>query len=203
MYDREEVYRLLGIPEGTPYVIARFVSGGAFHDTKIDSFSEENKIRLMERITPYAKLYISSEEKLPEILTPYQYKIPYEKMHSVLAEASLLFGESATMASEAAIMGTGTPGIYVNGQWRGYTNDETRAGLVYSYKIDNQSQLDSIDKAVELLQKRNLNEDTKKKQQEFLRDKIDPVAFMVWFIENFPDSKRIMTENPDYQYRFK
>lgn len=202
-YDREEVYRLLGIPKGTPYVVARFVSGGAFHDTKIDSFSEENKIKLMERVTPYAKLFISSEEVLPEVLKPYQYKIPYEKMHGVLAEATLLFGESATMASEAAIMGTGTPGIYVNGQWRGYTNDETRAGLVYSYKIDEQSQQDSIDKAVELLQRKDLKEDTMKKQQAFLKDKIDPVAFMAWFIEMFPESKQIMTENPDYQYKFK
>jgi hypothetical protein len=124
-------------------------------------------------------------------------------MHDVLAEASLLFGESATMASEAAIMGTGTPGIYVNGQWRGYTNDETRAGLVYSYKIDEQSQQESIDKAVELLQRKDLKEDTMKKQQAFLKDKIDPVAFMAWFIEKFPESKQIMTENPDCQYQFK
>ena len=196
-YDREEVYRLLGIPEGTPYVVARFVSGGAFHD----SFSEENKVKLMERITPFAKLFISSEEELPEVLKPYQYKIPYEKMHGVLAEATLLFGESATMASESAIMGT--PGIYVNGQWRGYTNDETRAGLVFSYKIDQDSQIASIDKAVELLQKKDLKEDIKKKKETFLSSKIDPVAFMIWMIENYPESKRIMQENPDYQYKFK
>ena len=200
-YDREEVYRLLDIPEGTPYVVARFVSGGAFHDTKIDSFSEENKIKLMERIRPYAKLFISSEEELPEVLKPYQYKIPYEKMHGVLAEATLLFGESATMASESAIIGT--PGIYVNGQWRGYTNDETRAGLVFSYKIDQESQLASIDKAVELLQRKDLKEDIKKKKELFLSSKIDPVAFMIWMIENYPESKRIMKDNPDYQYRFK
>ena len=200
-YDREEVYRLLGIPEGTPYVVARFVSGGAFHDSKIDSFSEENKVKLMERITPFAKLFISSEEELPEVLKPYQYKIPYEKMHGVLAEATLLFGESATMASESAIMGT--PGIYVNGQWRGYTNDETRAGLVFSYKIDQDSQIASIDKAVELLQKKDLKEDIKKKKETFLSSKIDPVAFMIWMIENYPESKRIMQENPDYQYKFK
>ncbi len=201
IYDRKEVYKLLGIPEGTPFVVARFVSGGAFHDTKIDSFSEEHKIKLMKLVTPYAKLFVSSEEELPDILKPYQYKIPYEKMHSVLAEAALFFGESATMASEAAIIGT--PGIYVNGQWRGYTNDETRAGLVFSYKIDQESQTASIDKAVELLQQKNLKEDIKKKKDVFLCSKIDPVAFLVWFIENYPESKRIMLEDPKYQYHFK
>ncbi len=200
-YERKEVYKLLGITEGTPFVVARFVSGNAFHDTKIDSFSEENKVKLMERITPFAKLFISSEEELPEVLKPYQYKIPYEKMHGVLAEATLLFGESATMASESAIIGT--PGIYVNGQWRGYTNDETRAGLVFSYRIDEKSQIASINKAVELLLLKDLKEDIKKKKETFLSSKIDPVAFMIWFIENYPESKRIMLENPKYQYRFK
>jgi hypothetical protein len=36
-----------------------------------------------------------------------------------------------------------------------------------------------------------------------IKDKIDVTAFMVWFIENYPESKRIMKENPDYQYKFK
>jgi hypothetical protein len=36
-----------------------------------------------------------------------------------------------------------------------------------------------------------------------LRDKIDVTAFMVWFIENYPDSVNIMKENPEYQDRFR
>jgi len=36
-----------------------------------------------------------------------------------------------------------------------------------------------------------------------LADKIDVTAFFVWFIENYPDSAKIMKENPDYQYKFK
>jgi len=36
-----------------------------------------------------------------------------------------------------------------------------------------------------------------------LNDKIDVTGFMVWFVENYPESKRIMLANPDYQFRFK
>ena len=36
-----------------------------------------------------------------------------------------------------------------------------------------------------------------------LSDKIDVTAFLTWFIENYPESKRIMKENPDYQYNFR
>jgi hypothetical protein len=40
-------------------------------------------------------------------------------------------------------------------------------------------------------------------RERFLQDKIDVTAFMVWFIENYPDSFHTMRKNPDYQYRFK
>jgi hypothetical protein len=36
-----------------------------------------------------------------------------------------------------------------------------------------------------------------------LSEKIDVTAFFTWFIENYPESQRIMQENPDYQRHFK
>lgn len=199
--DNKEVYRLLGITEETPYVVARFVSGTAFHDAGHKSFTEENKIKLVEAISPHAKIFISSEGEMSDELKPYQIKIPYEKMHDVLAEATLFFGEGASMASEAAMLGT--PAVYVNDLWAGYTNEETRVGLMYSYKIDEESQTESIEKAIVLLRHQQLKATTRLKQQEFLKKKIDPVAFLTWFLENYPDSKRIMKENPSYQYNFR
>jgi hypothetical protein len=41
------------------------------------------------------------------------------------------------------------------------------------------------------------------RRQKMLEDKIDVAKFMTWFIENYPESVKIMQENPDYQYRFK
>jgi hypothetical protein len=35
------------------------------------------------------------------------------------------------------------------------------------------------------------------------KEKIDVTAFMVWFIENYPESVKVIKENPDYQHRFK
>ena len=198
--NRREVYQLLGISGGTAFVIARFVSGTAFHDAGHKSFAEENKVKLVKVISPHAKIFISSEGEMSDELKPYQIKIPYEKMHDVLSEATLFFGEGASMASEAAMLGT--PAVYVKDLWAGDTNDETRAGLMYSYKIDEESQTESIGKAVELLKNPQLKAETKQKQQEFLETKIDPVAFLTWFIENYPESKKIMIDNPDYQYRF-
>ena len=36
-----------------------------------------------------------------------------------------------------------------------------------------------------------------------LDDNIDVTSFFTWFIENYPESQKIMKENPGYQYEFK
>ncbi len=41
------------------------------------------------------------------------------------------------------------------------------------------------------------------RRQKMLLEKIDVTAFLVWFVENYPESAKIMKENPDYQWRFR
>ena len=41
------------------------------------------------------------------------------------------------------------------------------------------------------------------RREKMLSEKIDYSAFLTWFIENYPDSERIMRSDPDYQWRFK
>ena len=53
-----------------------------------------------------------------------------------------------------------------------------------------------------------LNQENKKsiydeRKERMLKDKIDYAQFLTWFIENYPESAKIMRSNPDYQYRFK
>ena len=36
-----------------------------------------------------------------------------------------------------------------------------------------------------------------------LSEKIDYAQFLTWFIESYPESARIMKENPDFQNKFK
>lgn len=200
-YDLNEVYKLLNIPFGQKYVIIRFVGGSAFHDEGHLRISEHNKLKLVQDISNYARVFVSSEDELNDELLQYKIEIPYEKMHMALAGATLFFGEGASMASESVICGT--PAIYVNDLWAGSTNEEQKAGLLFSYKTDAISQNEAINKALELINKPEIKKEMVQKRDEYLKDKIDPVAFFVWFIENFPESKQIMLENPDYQYNFR
>jgi hypothetical protein len=63
----------------------------------------------------------------------------------------------------------------------------------------------ALQKCIELLKrdKQGLANEWRIKRDKLLNDHIDVTAFLVWFVENYPESKRIMEENPEYQYRFK
>lgn len=198
----EDAYRLLGLEKETPYVIVRFISWQAFHDKGHTGISFENKLKAIREMVKYEKVFISAEgDSLPAELEEYRIKIPFEKIHIVLNEATLFLGEGASMASECAMLGT--PAIYVNDLWAGCTNEEERYGLLYSFKTDKDSQEAAILKAVELLNDKDSKSKTLEMQKTFLKEHIDPTAFLVWFIEHYPESKSIMKNNPDYQLNFK
>jgi len=196
------VLEILGVAKDEKYVIIRFVSWNASHDVGHSGLSLAMKHTIVRELSKYAKVFISSEGELPKDLKPYQIKIPPQKMHDALAFATLLYGESSTMASECACLGT--PAFFIDNDGRGYTNEEEeKYGLVFNYSESFQDQKRSLRKALELLNTPNLKQEFQNRRQKMLADKIDVTAFMVWFVENYPQSVKIMKENPDYQYNFK
>ena len=114
----------------------------------------------------------------------------------------MLLGDSQTMTSEAAVLGT--PSVRCNdfvGRIAYLEEEEHRYGLTFGYKPIHFNEL--ISKTTKLLQNKNLKKEWEKKRQRMLSDKIDVTAFQVWFIENYPDSIEIMKQNPAYQSSFK
>ena len=192
----------LNLKAGTPYVILRFVAWKATHDTGHPGISTQNKRKAITEFSRFAKVFISSETPLSPEFEPYALQIHPEKIHDVIAFSSLLYGESATMASEAAVLGI--PAIYLDNTGRCYTREEEeKYGLVFNFSESPEDQIKSIEKGVELLANPNIKEEWQKKRVKFLNDKIDVTGFLTWFIENFPDSYKIIKTNPDYQNKFK
>ena len=198
----DSIYEHLGIKPTEKYVILRFVSWSASHDIGHTGISLEMKRKAVRAFSPYARVFISSESQLPEDLQPYGIGIPPERMHDALAFAALYYGESATMASESAVLGT--PALYLDNRGRGYTAEqEKKYGLVFNYSESVPHQEESIRKALELLKTPGLRQEWQKRRRRMLEETIDVTAFMVWFIENYPRSAALMKENPGYQERFK
>jgi len=196
------ILRELRLPAGAKFVIIRFVAWDASHDIGKKGLLLATKHRLINELGKTQKVFISSESKLPAEFEKYQLNISPEKIHHILYYASLVITEGASVASESAVLGTHA--IYVNPLTAGTTNEqESKYNLVHNFFKKDSIQKDAIGKALELINKENLWEDGKKKREILLKDKFDPVKWMVWLIENYPDSAKIMRQNPDFVEGFK
>jgi len=188
----------IGQKEGDSLIVLRFVSWEATHD--IGHHGLKDRVKFIKEMEKYGRVLVTSEAKLDEELEKYRVNIPPEKMHHLLSYATLYFGEGATMATEAAILGT--PSIYLSSIKEKLGNmDELcrRYGLIYCYDRDD----DALEKAIELVRMPDVKAAWKKKRDRLLGEKIDVTAFMVWFVENYPKSIDIIREDPLIQYRLK
>lgn len=198
----KSVLKELGVTDSEEYVIIRFVSWNASHDYGHSGISYENKIKAVNEFSKYARVFISSEKELPSELKSCQFQIAPEKMHDAIAFSALVFGESSTMAEEAAMLGV--PSIYLNNNSTYYTKHlEEDYQLVVNYTESLSDQQVATKKGTQLLRQPEIKKEWKEKRDKMLSVKIDVTAFMVWFVENYPDSEKIMKENPDYQYNFR
>jgi len=191
------VLQNLDIDSVKPFVLIRFVSWNANHDMGQNGFSYENKIELIKNLKEKYTILISSESVLPKEFNEYKINVSPEKIHHVMAFASLFIGEGATMASECAMLGT--PAIYVNSITAGTLEEQEKYGLLYGFRNGK----GVLEKALELLNNPMLKEEFQKRRHTMLNEKIDVTAFMVWFIENFPASIDIIKKNPEHQYNLK
>src|ERR1035437_1497650 len=160
------VLKELGVNENDKFVILRFVSWAATHDKGHKGISVENKIKAVREFEKYAKVLISSESILPNELEKYRISINPSRMHDALAFVSLLFGESATMASECAMLGV--PSIFFNNNSIYYLIDEEKHGLVFNYSESSIDQEKAISRGVEIIDTPGIKEDLQKFRQEML-----------------------------------
>jgi predicted glycosyltransferase len=192
----ESILEKLGIQKDEKYIFVRFVSWNASHDIGHEGFSPNDKIELVKQLSKYAKVFISSEGQLPAELEDYRLKTSPELIHHVLNFASLFIGEGSTMASEAACLGT--PAIYINSLEVGYCTEQEKYGLVYNYRTSK----GVLNKALELITEKELVKRSEDSLKKMLSEKIDVTAFLEWFVEEYPQSVKIMKKDPNYDNKF-
>lgn len=180
----KEILSILGVHENEKFVIVRFVSWEAAHDFGHSGMSLENKRKAIHEMSKYAKVFISAERQLPEDLESFRIKIPFDKIHDAIFYSALLFGESATMASEAAVLGT--PSIFMDNDGRGYTDEEeAKYGLVFNFTEDEKNQVAAIEKAVLILRNENSYSEFKNKRNKLLSDCLDTTEFIIEKVEEY------------------
>ena len=185
-----------------PYFLLRFANLTAHHDNGIKGFSDSVALRLIKNLEKKGCVYISSERALSPEFEPYALHIDVLDIHHVLAHAQLFVGDSQSMAVEAAMLGT--PSI----RFSGFSGKigvleelEKKYELTYGINPDDPERLfTTVNK---LLEMSSLHETFQARRRRMLRDKIDVTAFFQWFIENYPESYRVVNTDKNYQNRFR
>jgi uncharacterized protein len=159
----------------------RLVSWQASHDIGEQGWNTELVTQFVGFLKEHGEVIISSEYPLGADLEKYRYKGNTAEVHHVMAYCRAFIGESATMASECAVLGV--PAIYAATTGRGYTNEqEARYGLVTNIR---DITLAAIRTAVNdvLAQPASTWPSRRKK---LLADTIDVAEYTARCIEQFP-----------------
>ncbi len=182
-----------------PIVLFRFVKHSATHEYKQKGLSTDDKVRFIEKIRPYARIFISSEQPLPKELKRYEIEYAPEKMHSFLKHITLFFGESATMAAESAVMGVQS--VLIEDKGRGYTRDiEKKYGLIKHFP---ENQVDKALKfALDYLKEYPEKAVNQSVHEEIISKSTDVTAFLDWLTDEYPDSLKELSKNPGIPDRF-
>jgi len=170
-----------GLAQGRDNYFIRIVSWQANHDVGEQGWTPELLQKLVDKLGRTGNVIISSERELPDQFSPFLYKGKVSDVHHVLAFCRLFIGESATMASECAVMGV--PAIYAAETGRGYTNEqENRYDLVRNiFSIEEDLIMRAVD---ELL---SIDDETlAASHSRLLEETIDVAEFVADSIVSFP-----------------
>lgn len=175
-----DLLRAFGVRPTDDYIVMRLVAWRAAHDLRGKGFHQiVDAVRQLER---FGRILISAEGNLPATLEVNRLAGPLEFIHHLLYYARLFIGESATMASESAMLGT--PAIFVSTLTRGYTNEqEHKYDLVYTFSDPIRGQEQALAKAKAILSDPDSKAKWRVKRDHMLADKIDVTAWMVNFVE--------------------
>lgn len=196
------VMQSIGLQLDEPFFVMRFNAFKAHHDGNVQGLTLEQKLDLINILAPHGKVLITTERNIEPELAPYQMKISPDKVHHLLYYATLFVGDSQTMTSEAAILGT--PAFRCNslvGQLAVIEELENRYNLAYGFTTDHFTHMTETIR--QLLNNPNLKKEWQTKREYYLTEKIDVTAFLVWFIEHYPKSEQIVLDDPSFPLSFR
>lgn len=176
----------LGVSEGEPFIILRFVAWKASHDLGQQGFSIEMKRKVVKTLSRYGRVFITSETPLPEEFEPYRISVPPHRIHDVLYYARLFMGDGATMATEAGILGT--PAVRSSSlalSMGNFVELLDRYELVYSYY----DPTEALQRAVLLLEWEDAKVEWQRRREKLLAEKINVTDWVVNLIENYIDNR--------------
>jgi predicted glycosyltransferase len=185
-----------------PFYLIRCTGFGATHDINKSGISDEVLFNLKEILDPHGTIIITSERKLPEGLEKYRLNVRKNDIAHYIAFAQLFIGDSTTMSTEAAVLGT--PSVEFDEYFyeiEQMIELEEKYGLIHCFRTSQTKEF--FEKVRELLKVKEIKTVYGQRRQRLLADTIDVSGFLIWLFENYPRSKDEYYKNPDIQERFR
>jgi predicted glycosyltransferase len=131
-----------GIDASETYFVVRVAGWDAYHDVGYTGISPDGLDQLVAMLSEAGRVFISSEDELPPELAEYRLPTDPEDIHHVLYYADCYVGDSGTMSTEAAMLGT--PAIRTNtmvgeDDENIFRELEDRYGLLRSFADENEA----------------------------------------------------------------
>lgn len=190
----------LGLLPDEQFFVLRFNAYKAHHDSKARGLSTDSKRKIINLLSKYGKVFISTEKQIESEFETFRLPVPPENIHSLLYHATMFVGDSQTMTSEAALLGT--PAFKCNtfaGRLSIPNEIENKYHLCFSYLPED------FDKMLKDIQDHLDNQDLKnvfaERRERMLHEKIDLTAFLVWLVDEYPSSVK-MVHRINYQEKF-
>jgi len=192
------IRKQLNLENGRQYVVIRLVAWNSFHDFRKKVLNDQKLRQLIQMFETDYQVYINSESQLPHEFQKYQTHISSGRFHDLLANAAFVISEGVTTASESALLAT--PVFYVNSNpLMGYLQQAQKHGLL-THCPDEINLLTHIERMMKegLVDKNEFS----LSRNAMIQNYVNPTSFLVWLIENYPESRTIIQQNPDYQFNF-
>lgn len=172
----KEALEFLNLDKNEPYVIVRLSSLQAHHDVNAKGVSDEMLGQIVSLLEQNYQVFISSEKPLKGAFVQYKISIPASKIHAVLAGADFVIGDSLTMITEAAVLGTPNLRISSFTGKIGTLNELEKRLLTQSVTPDEDEKIFKILNSTLTMKNKNRLE---KEAAQLIEDTIDPIPF-IW-----------------------
>lgn len=162
------------------YALIRVSKINATHDIGNQGITDAQLDRIINEVVPYLTIIISAERTLNKRYESMMFKGDAQDLLDLIHFASFFIGDSASMASEAAVLGT--PNILINklGKKCGVNRQLKDFGLQHYF--DNFNEASGMLR--EFIQNKDIKHDTQLKRSKFISGCDDFNEFMIRTIKN-------------------
>ncbi|WP_425607728.1 DUF354 domain-containing protein [Natrononativus amylolyticus] len=170
--------RAHGVDPDERYFLLRFRKWDALHDVGELGLSAAGKRRLVSLLDDHGEVYITSTDELPPDLEPYRLPVPPHLVHDLLYHADCYAGDSATMATEAAVLGT--PAVRVQSFAARETDMSNFVELQEEYDLlrSTPDEDEAIETVRELIADPTTLETWARRRERLVAEKIDVASFV-------------------------